>query len=84
MDLEELLKKYQIILIIILICILYSFNCRINKLNYSFEDMQKQITNIDKNTEKMLDGLCFKNHNPYCIQYKSDKQLIDNIVGTTP
>ena len=87
---KKVYLKYQIlfknygVLIITLILILYSYTCRIDNCNNKIEVLQKQIEYFEKENEKLKDGLCFKNHNPYCIQYKSDKQLIDNIVGTTP
>lgn len=79
MEIEAILKKYCVILVIILLFFLYGFHCAIKRCEYKIEDLQKEIETIKVNNGKLTDGLCFKNFTPYCIQYKKDKQLIKEI-----
>ena len=78
------IEKYGILIIIILIFAIYSCNCRIDRLNNTIEELQDQIEEIENERDKFLDSHCLKNLSPYCIQYKSDKKLIENIFTPNP
>ena len=78
---KEFIEKYGILIIFILILVIYSCNCRIDNLNHTIEELQEQFESFGKDKDKFLDSYCLKNLSTYCIQYKADKKLIEDITS---
>ena len=76
---EDFIKKYGALLILILVLVLFSFNCRVDRLTSDIEELQDKIKNMETDREKFLDSHCLKNLTPYCVKYNAQKKLINDI-----